>query len=248
MKYIYILFFIILLITVVLIILGASFSNFKKHHLTTCLDKHIYFCYNPLYQQKILNLFKEIKNVFDKQHYTYFLTGGSLLGCLRNNSIIPHDDDIDIAIMEEDLIHLKNSNILPSHLILKKHYSGLYKIYSQSNKNVFIDLFILKKKGYLEKAAGIYTFTGRAHFAFPKQFWFEHELFPLKKKQFNNLEVPIPFNSHPYLNRTYGQNWNKNYVITHFHKSLFSNLLPLLFGKKKIQYSDELRECIDTLY
>lgn len=45
-----------------------------------------------------LNVLQDIAEFCEKQHITYFLAYGTLIGAIRHNGYIPWDDDIDIAM------------------------------------------------------------------------------------------------------------------------------------------------------
>ena len=49
-----------------------------------------------------LEILKDIIEVCNKHSLTYYLYGGTLLGCIRHNGFIPWDDDIDIALKWND--------------------------------------------------------------------------------------------------------------------------------------------------
>ena len=47
-------------------------------------------------QSCILNMIKELDEIFKKNNITYYLGGGSALGAIRHQGFIPWDEDMDI--------------------------------------------------------------------------------------------------------------------------------------------------------
>tara|TARA_B110000208_G_C11761108_1_gene426939 strand:- start:1005 stop:1766 length:762 start_codon:yes stop_codon:yes gene_type:complete len=65
----------------------------------------------------------DIDNVFIKNKIDYWIDGGTLLGAVRHEGIIPWDDDIDIDILEKDVSKFKK--------IINKINEYGYGIYEQ---------------------------------------------------------------------------------------------------------------------
>jgi len=53
------------------------------------------------FEDRLHNLI-DVKKVFDEKKIPLWLDGGTLLGAYRDNNWIPYDNDIDLAILEED--------------------------------------------------------------------------------------------------------------------------------------------------
>lgn len=67
----------------------------------------------PLDKAKnMYKLLSDVVKVLDKFTINYALCGGSLLGYMRNKSMIPWDDDLDLMIFEEDEVNIKKKEFI----------------------------------------------------------------------------------------------------------------------------------------
>lgn len=86
-------------------------------------------------QEAIFNLICEIDDVCRKNSITYYLHAGSVIGAVRHNSIIPWDDDIDIAITRANWVKLKpllkNISIKNRALVTPEDYDDFLFTYPQ---------------------------------------------------------------------------------------------------------------------
>ena len=55
----------------------------------------------------LYKLMKFIHNTLIKFKIPYFICGGTLLGAIRHQGIIPHDDDGDICVFKKDIPKLR---------------------------------------------------------------------------------------------------------------------------------------------
>lgn len=76
-------------------------EQFKQQQLRTC-------------QLKQLGILEEIDRICRKHNISYWLDGGSLLGAVRHGGFIPWDDDIDIAMPQDDARHF--AEVAPKEL------------------------------------------------------------------------------------------------------------------------------------
>ena len=209
---------IVITIYILIIILLIFIHNYNK------IIKYIHTCY---LHYTLLDILSKTIKIFDKHGIKYWAIGGTLLGSIREGKIIYHDDDIDLSIDIKDKIKIKNNynNIIDdfnknglhlSFYVTDINYDHIFKIVKIKNKymidmeygsernkdiinNIFIDVFpftMINEK---------YTYAYSDHRKWwPKSYFLEDEVFPLKKGKLNNLEISIPNKSIKFLERFFG--------------------------------------------
>jgi lipopolysaccharide cholinephosphotransferase len=155
----------------------------------------------------LYQLMKDTHEILTKHNINYWIEGGTLLGAVRHQGIIPFDDDLDIGIMHADEIRLQDILTDFTDLGYKVRYQSFYTICSK----VCIDIFIFRQKD--DKF--LYS-NFRALDRFPNDFFYVNELFPLKKYQFGEIEIYGPNESKGNLDRAYPE-WDKYAVIQQPH-------------------------------
>lgn len=125
--------------------------------------------------------------------------------------MIPHDDDIDICLYEEDLIRLlkiyENDpiyHIVPNHPN-KNEKKFIHKLKRRDIDSIFIDLFIVENVYQNNENRVRYKYKNHQKL-WPKFYYIENEVFPIIKAPFEDFDICIPNNPIPYLERAYG-NW-----------------------------------------
>lgn len=160
-------------------------------------------------RENVINLYqlmKDVHEVFEKHHLTYWIESGTLLGAVRHKGLIPWDGDIDISIRLED--GLAFQKLIPKFEKLGYEVDEAYfgfKIYLVQNKNdrlhnVCCDVFLTVQDG--DKI--IYNSPGARKFW--SYYFLKKDLFPLQKYKFGEIEVWGPKTPEPYLTLQYG-NW-----------------------------------------
>lgn len=148
---------------------------------------------------KIFDLLRLADDILRRNDIEYISEGGTLLGIVRHNGLIPWDDDADIFIMEKDynkLLYLKD-DFSQRNLVLKPVSFG-FKIFSNENEYPFIDIFVRDKVG--DKIVMSRTKSWK------NSFFLDKEIYPIKRYKFGDLYLNGPKNPIPYLDRTY-YNW-----------------------------------------
>lgn len=71
-------------------------------------------------QMLMLEMLNEVDRICNKYKIKYFLTGGTLLGAVRNNGFIPWDDDLDIGMLYDDykrFLKVAKKELKPNYFI-----------------------------------------------------------------------------------------------------------------------------------
>ena len=136
----------------------------------------------------------DFKEIFDRNEIEFFLVSGTLLGCVRDGKILPHDKDLDVGIWETAPLDLVKTIIRTSGCfeIMPKKTDDQIKIKHLNGS--FIDIFV----HYVEKN---YTWHATS-----KIKWV-NSIFSLKKHGFLKSSFLIPNNYEQYLIENYGNDW-----------------------------------------
>jgi phosphorylcholine metabolism protein LicD len=171
---------------------------------------------DPELIQKIYEIMFVAHNILMKFCIQYWVSSGTLLGAVRHKGIIPWDEDLDVE-MSEKYKPILDSREFKAELkkygfSLYKHELGWYKFRDDINNILVFDIFFTKEKTVNGKK--VIALAGKAGKLWPKQFWYEDELFPLKSYKFSNFYVLGPNNPKEHLDRIYGESWKTVGYIT----------------------------------
>jgi phosphorylcholine metabolism protein LicD len=185
---------------------------------------------------------KFIHDTFVKNKIKYFMVGGTLLGSIRNSGIIPHDDDGDLCIFQEDVPKLRklisyfnkngyelyegieNDDDKPSPCTKRKN-SCTWFISCSGKDCLGVDIFVMYSKGNKITYYDPYWETAENG---GKKCYFEKDLmFPLIPYRFGNYFLYGPHNAIEHLNRCYGTDWvDKGRVLYDHRIGKFINSKP----------------------
>jgi lipopolysaccharide cholinephosphotransferase len=85
------------------------------------------------------DILRFVDELFTRHDITYWIYGGTLLGCIRHGNIIPWDDDVDILVLNSDakkIASLKNKINSSERFVYAEHikYGRNYKMYIKSRE------------------------------------------------------------------------------------------------------------------
>lgn len=137
----------------------------------------------------------------------YWADSGTLLGAVRNGSIILHDDDVDVCITKEGLSILRKvvaNNPASLYIQLGWLPGMVHKLKRKDDPDVWIDLFVVSDQG----KGHVVRYSEKVHRMIWPAYWYaKHELYPLRQVPFDNTHIMIPQFPIPYLERAYGSTW-----------------------------------------
>ena len=171
-------------------------------------DTHKVMLYKMLY---------DVTKILTDCNISYWIDGGTMLGAVRHQSLIPWDDDVDLGVKAHDYLKMLK--------IQKKFIDAGYSI--QNDVEIFKVFIPNEWVEYNNKIIGTptldffrYSLHGnyytlhdlslRKRWPFAKHY--KSDLFPLKKVKFGELTVNCPKNPNGYLDGTY-PNWLSRMVV-----------------------------------
>jgi lipopolysaccharide cholinephosphotransferase len=196
----------------------------------------------PEYALSLYQMMKDTHEILENNKIQYWIDSSTLLGAIRHEGIIPWATRLHLCISSEDEAHLqkmKSSFEALGYAMLSK--GNNYTIVALGTTPIDAPVSSLKKYPIIHIAAThklknkiIYRDLINRQFL-TQAFFFEEELFPLKKYKFGVLEVWGAHNPFEYLDRYFGD-WNEFAVIHSYHQSqAASDFL-------RIRLSEDLRQ------
>jgi phosphorylcholine metabolism protein LicD len=167
------------------------------------------------------NLYKLLHRVIkllEKNDIPYWASGGTFLGAIRCKGIIKWDDDLDLCVLYEDRDRLKNVIDKENDIYLDLRSGLVNKIKYKIVTYPFIDIFFMVPE--MEDGKIVYKCALKnARDKWKYELYLESELVPLKKTKFGAIEIAIPNKYERYFTSNFGNNWDKEGVISFDHKN-----------------------------
>jgi len=169
--------------------------------------------------QKIMtNMLKDFDNICRTNGLKYWCVGGTLIGAVRHKGWIPHDADIDVAMLKSDYEQLQNiiqKKLSKDYWFQDKSTDKYYKsnigkiryLYAQYDdykcqdwhNGIQLDIFVLTEVS----ESNLLIANKNNGFYFGEKIK-KQMIFPLKELVFENIKVSVPNNYEQYCIDAWG--------------------------------------------
>jgi phosphorylcholine metabolism protein LicD len=256
---------ILVFIIFLLIIGGICYFLYKEHFTETKFDILKKYIVPKEIRNKILEGYKVLHNIFEKNNIFYIIEGGTLLGAVRNEKLIPWDDDGDVFVWKKDqkkIMTLVDEFSKYGYLLSETIHPRVLRVILDKEKNYpFIDLFLYDDpdvddnnnkvirclpKNVEDLPNGITCNKNQC--CYPDRsvtWWWQNsysvdDIHPRKLYKVNDIELWGPSNPIPYIEGWYGKDALNTYKFTHDHN-----------GENKKEYTftpEEIEDIYAKLY
>ena len=186
--------------------------------------------------RRVYTLARILHDSFSTAGILYWTSGGTLLGCVRHQGLIPWDDDLDLCIYQKDegklngclrqVLSDKGCEIIEApvfgyrifHRFDSESLPGKY----QKHRYPFCDIFVMKKKA---RTCSIANGCGRA--MWPEEYYCDRDIENMQPRLFGNAYLNCPENFEGYLSRTYGEDWQSEgatHNYDHIHQEFVNSV------------------------
>ena len=164
------------------------------------------------FHKKVYPLFKIFINFLNLNKIKYYLCGGTLLGCIRNNGRIGWDDDYDIFINTYEIDKFNKFNKINNNILTDKNVIYHFQI---NNNGYIINLHSSKFWQVWQLNENNVPVNKITDIFNEKDDWYKDITIPkgpTLKKNFHDMICSIPFNYEEQLSYFY-ENYMTDYVL-----------------------------------
>lgn len=145
-----------------------------------------------------------VLQVLQESEFDAFIVGGTLLGAVRDQAILSHDDDADLAYLSRhshpsDLVlenHRLHRILLDHGFRVTRHSWAHLQVLSDGNDDYYVDIFTAFYKSDL--------FHEPIHVRAPGM---RDAILPLTEKELHGVKLAAPRDSEAWLAACYGPQW-----------------------------------------
>jgi len=201
----------------------AAYTNFEQKYrmelMSGFYQKHE-VQFDSESEKKAIRFMHENVSVMTEAGIDFWIEGGTLLGALRDNKLIPWDHDLDFGMKYESEIQMKrlirklrrhfNVSVRSFPKTSKIWHLGNYrvlKIFPRKHlffkEDLCLDLFVYYKGTLPGKDEVVYKYVVWDRNAYHRKEFFE----TTDTLNFYGGEVPIPANAEQFIEVKYGKDW-----------------------------------------
>lgn len=219
--------------------LTEAVAMIKDKEETIPLTDEVLPRFDEIIAGRLYDIMMRIDKVFQEHNILYWGTCGTLLGAVRHRGLVPWDDDIDVAILEQDIPKLLalREELYQVGLDVCTHKNGYYKIFPIDGE--LIEVSRVSAPGYIGQRHFAWRYPsvdvmpmhmapdGKLRYAkkniannvWPKEYFLPQEILaPFVYMPFGPMHMPIPRNFLEIVERMYGEDWNDVAYIEYDHK------------------------------